>query len=146
MYLTWYLYCAMEPFSSWTGTRQIWNFNPDIRSFRKCVCPELSSQHIKQFLHVWHSDRSTCCGQNALAVKMSRERERERFIYLVMGHIQIYGQTGPVNWYMAKFTGTYMLVNGQLSWIPLHLFRLFIEMLLHVWNFRLCHSHSPCIC
>ena len=47
---------------------------------------------------------------------------------------------------MAKFTGTYMLVNGQLSWTPLHLFMLFIEMLLHIWNCRLCHPHSPCIC
>jgi len=38
-----------------------------------------------------------------------RERERERFIYLVMGHIQLYGQTGPVKLYMAKFTGTNIL-------------------------------------
>ena len=38
-----------------------------------------------------------------------RERERERFIHLVMGQVQINGQTGQEHMHMTKFTGIYRL-------------------------------------
>ena len=41
--------------------------------------------------------------------QVHRERERERFIHLVMGHLQIFGQRGPDKLNMAKFTGIHML-------------------------------------